>query len=71
MTQAEKMAEEWGEKFKFEYPTRQKKELKQFIQQVAERTREECKKAYEAEATVTEWEIVRAIRNARWEDEEA
>jgi len=64
MTEAEKMAEEWSERFNFEYPLTQKLQLKQLIHQVAERTRETCLAAY----YICGPDI--AIRNARWEDKE-
>ena len=63
MTQAEKMAEEWKnilEKEWLEF-------LPQLIRAVAERTREECRKAILYHALD---EAEPAIRSAKWEDEE-
>jgi len=77
MTEAEKITEEWSERFNFEYPLTQKLQLKQLIHQVAERTREECYRMIVKKMEVTKYtgwkplnDCLLTIRNARWEDKE-
>ena len=83
MTNAHELAERWFDNLTDKYigsspPTETVNSLALLIHQVAERTREECYHATLKKMEVTKYtgwkpldDCLLAIRNARWEDENA